>query len=82
MQYKSDNITFRITARYHDGHFKYYLDCDQAEIYEAWFAIPSVESRKSAKRRAIEKIKRAVGGRGCMRSIVDLNTAEKELEHS
>ena len=79
MMYASPNLSFRITARYHDGHFKYYLDCDQAGIYEYWIGVPSVEPRKAIKRIAINLLKSNIGRKN-LNCIVDLNKAEEELE--
>ena len=81
MQYKSQNLNIRITARFHDGHFKYYLDCEQANIYETWIGVPTVESRKSIKRIALYLIGNAIG-RSNLTCLVDLKTAEAELEES
>ncbi|MDG2450896.1 MAG: hypothetical protein P8M34_14705 [Saprospiraceae bacterium] len=77
--FHSKNIQFRITARHHDGHFKYYLDCDQAEIYEHWIGVPTVNNRTSIKHKAIRKLKSEIEGRNIY-ALTDLVTAEKELE--
>ena len=78
MIFETQYVKVRITARHHDGHFKYYMDCEQADVYESWFAVPTVESRKSAKLKAINLLKRSLSND--VRAIVDLNTAEKELD--
>ena len=80
MIFKGISFTFRITARYHDGHFKWYLDCDDAKIYEQWIGVASVESRKSIKRVANRILMGHASSIRNIHAIVDLNTAEKEGE--
>jgi len=76
--FETSHVKFRITARYHDGHFKYYLDCEEADYYESWIALPTMESRYSIKRVAINLLKTRFSSN--IKAIIDLNTAEKEIE--
>ena len=77
MIFETKNVLLRITARYHDGHFKWYLDCAQADVYESWLAVTTVESRRSIKIVAIDFLKRRLSND--IRVVIDLNTAEKLL---
>ena len=56
--YTGRKLTFRITARFHDSSFKWYVDCPELNIYDHWFAVVGIETAKSAKRLAIEYLKR------------------------
>ena len=78
MLYESDHLTFRITARHHDGHFKYYLDCEKADLYERWFGVPGVESRVSIRHRAIHIIEGLLS-RSDLMAFVELRTAENDI---
>ena len=75
MLYKSPDLVFRITARHHDGHFKYYLDCLQANIFERWFGVPGVDNKDGIKLRGIRLISSALD-RNDLRAFIELRKVE------
>lgn len=78
--FKGVGLTFRITARYHDGVFKWYLDCEDANIYDSWIAVIPVETRASIKRVAIHILKSNLDSIKNFHATEDIETAEKELD--
>jgi len=77
MNYCSDDLKFRITARHHDGEFKYYLDCEQAEVFEHWFAIHS-EKMISVKRKAMDVLERKLH-RNNLQAFIELSKVREGL---
>ena len=78
--YKGENISFRITARHHHGKFKYYLDCEHADIFEEYLGLASNKTRQGIKMEVITMLKQRIGHRGAVHSVVELNTIEKLLK--
>ena len=78
MLYHSPDLNFYITARFHDGHFKYYLDCEQADIYERWFGVPGVDNKDSIRLRGLRLISGSLN-RQNLRAFIELRKAEQEF---
>ena len=70
--YIGQHLKFRITARHHDGQFKYYLDCHQAEIYEKWLGNPVEVSKSGIKEIATSHIEASLR-RSNIQAFVELN---------
>ena len=79
MLHESKNLHIRITARFHDGHFKWYLDVPEADIHEQWIAVVGVENKKSIKRVAVHLIQCELS-RSQLISHVALQQAEKDID--